>query len=566
MSFGLGTGGLGISIVRRRKKAVPLAPAYIIDTDFTGDPDDLMAIVVALSAHKAGLIRIVGFIVSSTTVTSAPGLYGFLKQYGYETIPIYAYQGAVGAGYNVTYPQQLRDRFGVAAQTRTAYTDDLTGYRTLIKNNPGITLVSIGAPVALARLVNSAADGIDARTGAALMTANVAKVYQMAGNFPSAGAAEYNFNRDLASTQSLLTNWPSAVPMIWHGGEVGGTINTMPPLDADPLTDPLRYGMDLGQSSYLSTAGRRSSWDPVCVYHAIYGLNGLLTIAGSNGLIAVTGSSPNGVVNWSNTTPGPHSYVGKAVADDRIANAIDVIVDNFVMGSRQTVTGFFMPFTEGTGQIVTSSDGKVVGNIGSTKNTELIDPVWADQGTSQWGVTLTTGKIVALPPNIGYESVNMAGGGIIKMPALTGTQVILAMIDLGPNTRFMFRNNAGKLNFIGYTAADGTTNFNVSSAAVVFTAATWAMATFEIIGTSLIMRVNGVQVYSGTVAGSLYVAPTKRLIRPTIFGRYNSNGISDALLGTGLCATLEAGVTAGRVSALETLLRANATAKGITIP
>lgn len=545
---------------RLANSAVVLAPAYIIDTDFTGDPDDTMAVAIALAAHKAGTIRIVGFIVSSSVPTAAPGLYGFLKAYGYETIPIYAFQGATGT-YNTTYPTQLRDRFGVAAQTRSAYTDDLTGYRTLVAANPGVTIIGIGATVALSRFLSSAADGISPLTGAQLITANVSRAIQMAGNFPSGGAAEYNMTRDLASSNNVVGSWPSSVPMIWTGGEVGGTVYTMAPLDANPLTDPTRYAFDVSAGAgYISPAGRRSSWDPLAVYYALNGLGTLLSVGGASGSITLDGT---GVVTWS-ATPGPHTYLAKVATDDRIANALDNAVDAFISTARQTVTAFRMPLTEGTGQIVTSADGKVVGVLGSLGVSESIDPVWSDQGTNQWGLTLSTGKIVALPPNDGYDSANICGGAVIKPTAITGTQMVVAMYDLGPNVKFMFRNNAGKLNFIGYTAIDGTTNFNVSSAAVVLTAGQWAMCTFEIIGTSLTMYVNGTQVYSGTVAAPLFVG--KRLIRPTLFARYNSNNISDALGGVGLCATLKAGAVAGDHVAEETWMRANALAKGIVIP
>ncbi|WP_027162334.1 hypothetical protein [Mesorhizobium sp. WSM1293] len=537
-----------------------MPPAFIIDTDFTGDPDDTMAMAVALAAHKVGKIRIVGFIVSSTTPTSAPGLYGLLKAYGYQSIPIYAYQGSTGT-YNVTYPTQLRDRFGVAGQTRTAFIDDLTGYRTLVSSNKGCTIIGIGAPVALSRFLSSPADSIDARTGAQLIAQNVSRAVQMAGNFPSGGAAEYNMTRDLASSNNVIANWPSTVPFMWTGGEVGGTVNTMAPLDADPLVDPIRYAFDLGGATYISSAGRRASWDPIATYYAIYGLGSLFSVGGANGSITVDGT---GVVTWSAATPGPHSYLAKVAADDRIANPIDIIVDGFIMANRPNVTSFMMSMNEGTGQTVTSDDGKVIGNLGAMKIVETIDPVWTDQGTSQWGLVLSTGKVISLPPNVGYDSANIAGGGIIKPTAITGTQMVLAMYDLGPNAKFMFRNNAGKLNFIGYTAADGATNFNVSSAAVVLTAATWAMCTFEIIGTTLSMFVNGVQVYTGTVSGSLYVG--KRLIRPTIAGRWNSNAVADALGGAVICAAMKAGASAGDHVAIETSLRANATAKGITIP
>lgn len=305
------------------------AQRVILVTDYAGDCDDAPAVLLACDAHERGDINLLGIVASSTVATSAPGVYGQLAAYNMTSIPVYAYQGAIGT-YNNRISAPVRDRFGVAGQTRTAFPDDVTGLRTMLAAAPNasVKMIDVGAPISTSRLLDSPADAISPLTGRELVAAKVVGLWMMAGEFTST-RVEYNADRDVASTQNVYQTCPT--PIYAHGAEVGGTVLTAPMADADPLIDPVKVAFDAfdaaSPSSLQVYLGRRArwSWDPICVHHAIYGNQSLYNLAGTNGTITV---SSTGVTSWSATPAGNKSYVGKVASDATIAAAIQSIIDN----------------------------------------------------------------------------------------------------------------------------------------------------------------------------------------------------------------------------------------------
>lgn len=305
------------------------AQRVILVSDYAGDCDDAPAVLMACDAHARGDISLLGIVASSTVATSAPGIYGQLAAYNMTSIPVYAYQGTIGT-YNNRISAPVRDRFGVAGQTRAAFPDDVTGLRTMLAAAPdaSVKIIDVGAPISTSRLLDSPADAISPLTGRELVAAKVVGLWMMAGEFTST-RVEYNADRDVASTQNVYQTWPT--PIYAHGAEVGGTVLTAPMADANPLIDPVKVAFDAfdaaSPSSLQVYLGRRArwSWDPICVHHAIYGNQNLYNLAGANGTISV---SSTGVTSWSAIPAGNKSYVGKAASDAAIAAAIQSIIDN----------------------------------------------------------------------------------------------------------------------------------------------------------------------------------------------------------------------------------------------
>lgn len=302
------------------------AQRVIVLTDYAGDCDDAAAMAIAARAHEAGDINLLGVVTTSTVTTSAPGVRGQLDAYGMQSIPVYAYQGSVGT-YNDRYSIEMRDEFGVPGQTRTAYQDDVTGLRTLLAAAPNgsVKLIDVGAPVSTARLLASPADGISPLTGAELIAAKVVGLWAMAGNFPT-GVSEYNMNRDVASSQAVYSNWPT--PIYAHGGEVGATIFTGPAPGTIYGHDPVRTAFDAFQNVYggILQNGRRQSWDPATVHHAIYGNQALYSLS-APGTIAIDGA---GVSTWT-AGGGNRQYVIKTATDAAIAASMQALIDDYAI-------------------------------------------------------------------------------------------------------------------------------------------------------------------------------------------------------------------------------------------
>lgn len=323
------TNGIGSPAVVTRTATVAAdtsAQRVILVTDYAGDCDDAPAVLLACDAHERGDINLLGVVASSTVATSAPGVYGQLAAYNMTSIPVYAYQGAVGT-YNDRYSIQVRDEFGVSGQTRTAYQDDVTGLRTLLAAAPNgsVKLIDIGAPVSTARLLASPADAISPLTGSELIAAKVVGLWAMAGNFPT-GVSEYNMNRDVASSQAVYSNWPT--PIYAHGGEVGATIFTGPAPGTVYGDDPVKTAFDAFANVYGGTlqSGRRQSWDPATVHHAIYGNQALYSLSAA-GTIAIDGT---GVSTWT-AGGGNRQYVIKVASDAAIAASMQALIDDYAI-------------------------------------------------------------------------------------------------------------------------------------------------------------------------------------------------------------------------------------------
>jgi hypothetical protein len=102
----------------------------------------------------------------------------------------------------------------------------------------------------------------------------------MGGEYPKALRPEFNFafygeesKFAIHSTDYLLKNWPSEVPVIFNGFEIGSAIQTgQKMVDANlDLTNPCakayRYYCDRGDCDPLKG---RASWDLVTVLHSVF--------------------------------------------------------------------------------------------------------------------------------------------------------------------------------------------------------------------------------------------------------------------------------------------------------
>jgi inosine-uridine nucleoside N-ribohydrolase len=544
------------------RTAAGSVPSLIIDTDMAGDVDDLVAFAAMLRAVGRGEAKLLGVIVSSTVDTAAPAARAVLDRYGHPEVPVYAYQGATGT-YNDTFTSALRNAFGPYNQSRTAYTDDLTGYRTILAAAPNssVTVVCIGGQVGLSRLLSSPADGLSSLSGAALIASKVLKLVVMGGTMPtSAGSPEYNLSRDPASSQNVAANWPT--PVVWMGSEIGGSVYSGPSTDSDPTIDPVAYGFQtFAQNGGVLLLDRRQSWDPLAISYAIYGLRSAYTVAGANGTMTIDGSGNN---TWS-ATPGQHTYLAKAFSDVKLADELldTLAATDLTPAKPRNRSSFIFPMTEGTGlAIADQSHEDMSARLGATTASA---PAWTDLGSSKYVLAFNgTSHVVRVPYRGGFNSQQVVISAIVKPTAVTGVQQIMARSDwTAPNAVWQFAINAGKLQFVIFNSAGSGTAYPTASAAV--TAGAWALVTAYINGTSLTLYVNGVSVLSTTMSSGIFVGLNSARI--LMGARLNSAlSVTDYFGGQIAGAAYKAGAVAGDVTSIETSLRAIATAKSITLP
>ena len=543
------------------RASVAAVPNLIIDQDICGDVDDLVALAVALRGVDRGMARLLGIVVSSTVDTAAPAARAILDRYGHPEVPVYAYQGSTGS-YNDTFTSSLRNAFGTLNQSRTAYTDDLTGYRTLLAaaQDASVTIVGIGGLVSLSRLLNSPADSISGLTGAALVAQKVVKLVVMGGTMPTSGVSpEYNLSRDPTSSQNIANNWPTQV--VWMGSEIGGSVYSGATSDADPAVDPIAYGYQIfAQNGGVLLLDRRQSWDALAVDYAIRGLRTAYTVAGANGTMTVDASGNN---TWS-VTAGRHSYLAKAFSDVKLADELQdaLVAADLTPAKPRNRPSFLFPMTEGSGLVIADQNKEdMTARLGATTAGA---PTWTDLGSGKWVLGFNgTSHVARVPYRGGFNSNQLVVSAVVKLNNLTGAQQLLARQDwTAPNSLWQLASNAGKIQFAVFNNAGSGSSYGTASA--VLSAGTWALVTAYANGTSLTLYLNSVSQLSTTMTAG--VGTWLNSSRILIGARLSSAlSVTDFFNGQMACCAFKAGASAADVTSIESSLRSIASAKGITV-
>lgn len=449
--FGFSFAGGGIPAYRAS------APIDIgIDTDAAEDIDDMMALGVAMQRHIEGRANLMFVNVSSDCDSSAPMVRAVLDYYGFTFVPVSAYQGAIGT-YPETYSDETRDEFGVVSQSRTAYTDDVIGLRTALAAAPrALTIATTGGLTSMSRLLQSPGDGISALDGDALITAKVTKLVCMAGIYPTSGAgSEYNMNRDPAGSKDVGDNWPT--PVIWHGSAIGNTVFSGPP-SGTPLTDPIAFAFDAYNTAVPGelVGGKRQSWDPLVVLHAIDGDLDRFNIVGANGTNTI--DNADGGNDWD-ATAGNDSYVGKLRSDEDLGFILDRIVDQLIDGtvddgSLEDETNAWINLVIGSGGTVSSGRKTLVNDLIVGLKADGIftklDRLWLLAGENSHSalrdiVAAMPGGVSSAPTFVADRGYTSAGAGSNVHSGFNPTTALSPKFVRNSATLFGWNNTAGEI-------------------------------------------------------------------------------------------------------------------------
>lgn len=218
----------------------------ILDLDIDGDSDDLGDVHISKVLHENGEINLLGVVTSTKQIASAPAVKAIFDWWNDTTTPIYAYQGSLGVEFGSnSVALAVRNQFR-PTDTRTNYTDDLVGYRTMLAaaDDYSVTIITTGFLISVKRLMDSPADGISSLTGMELINKKV-KCLMIVGNmFPktTVGFHEYNALGNISSWKYVIENFP--INIIFSGAEIGVFINSKPTIHVpdDYLTNPVRFG------------------------------------------------------------------------------------------------------------------------------------------------------------------------------------------------------------------------------------------------------------------------------------------------------------------------------------
>jgi purine nucleosidase len=203
----------------------------ILDTDISGDVDDVLALAMCHTLADRGDCELLAVTISKVNPLTGPFTDAVDTFYGRPELPVGVTRDA----------QRRKSRFlGVAKRSddgQPRFPHDLLDNadapdavdllrRTLAAQpDRSVVIAQVGIAVNIARLLDSEADAACPLSGTALVRRKVRLLSVMAGSFrPIDGNERYleaNVRNDIGSMQRLAGRWPDDVPVVWSGFEIG---------------------------------------------------------------------------------------------------------------------------------------------------------------------------------------------------------------------------------------------------------------------------------------------------------------------------------------------------------
>ena len=287
----------------------------ILDTDLGMDCDDAGALLILLrlmEAQKCALLAI-------THCTSNP--YGAMaidaidRYYGYD-LPVGTLKSPGFLSDGFRYSEVIANEFPHGDKYPGALSVLIAA---LERAEAGVTVAAIGPLINIADLVN------DPR-GLELLREKRARLAVMGGFFnrahPAAKSmnAEWNFEMHPAAARDVLRLWPGEIVLAPF--EAGATVLTGNRLRENPKSPVFRAYEVFSRVNKTHTCGEilRSSWDPICVYYAVLGENGLFSLS-ERGIVSVEANS--GASFFTGDPGGRHRYIINAAPDIEIVAGLE---------------------------------------------------------------------------------------------------------------------------------------------------------------------------------------------------------------------------------------------------
>ena len=310
----------------------------IFDTDIGGDSDDVMALDLLMSAHKAGDCRLTGVTYSADVPYSPALIRSILDYYSFQDVPVgrAPFREEHKPRTKDCYAKPVADVFGGAdAPTYETTPDAVKLLRRLLVENGKSTLVVTGWLTNVADLLTSQPDEISPLTGIELVRSCVDEIAVMGGNFSHQDAstpfrtqpdengdlrpiAEWNIYADIPAAQRVFEVCP--VPLSVIPFSLGlNMISGGPMVKAGGENRPDSYSFIVHES-----LNGRHSWDPATALYAVYGTKPWF-YRSAPGKVTIT---DEGISHFDASRGGNCRLLGCAMEKAAIAAAMDEIVMN----------------------------------------------------------------------------------------------------------------------------------------------------------------------------------------------------------------------------------------------
>ena len=291
-------------------------PNVIIDTDFSADSDDVVALRLAQWGHKEEIINLRAVIADAISQYSGSALNAMMIDGGTPNVKIGVYKGENSVQAGTTYSKMISENFTHTLNSNDDCEDGVKLYRKILASSKEkVTICCIGVQTVLAELLKSSADGYSSMSGSELVANKCERLIAMGCQFPS--GHEYNVYTDAASSKYVAENWTTEI--VYCGFEVGNTVRTAKNMIViDPSkTDLLTRSIDCDNSIFLQNG--KASYDAMTVYTLLFGYdNGVFSTVRGNVAIDANGNN-----TFTESDNGNHLYLVKTMSDSIYANSID---------------------------------------------------------------------------------------------------------------------------------------------------------------------------------------------------------------------------------------------------
>lgn len=291
----------------------------ILDTDLCGDCDDVGAMAVLLNLDRLGYAKTLAVTYCLGNPWGSDFIQHTLDWFGRNDIPYGKLTDYSYANYDVhnkRFIQPYFEQFPRKEQYPAPYDSIRLLRRILAENNStkDITLCAIGGLHNVNLLFTSAPDDISSKSGAELMQENICEVVLMLGNFAHPDQGECNAGYDIPGGQHFLKHCP--VPITFAGFETGVHLMTGAPSEHQRPGHPVRESYRLREQGKFV----RNSWDPVTVYYAVMGTQGLWRHS-TPCTVALNNDASLNIKEG-----GDHRYLIQIAEDDRIVQILDRLI------------------------------------------------------------------------------------------------------------------------------------------------------------------------------------------------------------------------------------------------
>jgi len=298
----------------------------IFDTDLGGDCDDVMALDLLISAHKAGECNLLGVTYSAAVPTAVECIDAILRQHGLGSIPVASRPITPGEPNVDVYATGVARAFPAPdGRTYDNTPRAVELLKRLLTENDRVTVVVTGYLTNLAALFRS-------EGGLALVKEKVEEFAVMGCNFSHQNGInplpealqpdglrpmpECNIVSDVDAAKCFFERCPVRVTVCPF--EVGFGMITGREMTA-------RGGRDCADSlSYIlhGSANGRDSWDPATALYSLYGCGEWFT-ATASGVVTV---ADDGSADFAEAPGGLHRYLLTRPEQAVVAAEIDRLV------------------------------------------------------------------------------------------------------------------------------------------------------------------------------------------------------------------------------------------------